>query len=103
MLTRMLLDICRQLKAIKVTDAQALLIVHTSYGKMVEWEKKLVRFANAADRAKAGIAGMSCVCVCLCLCWCFKSAIEKAKAYIAVGVVNTSGTCIHIPPAPRRA
>ena len=51
-LKEMLADLSTRLSVIDEVDAQAQKLVDDSYDKMVEWEKKLVKLADEADKAK---------------------------------------------------
>jgi len=51
-LKEMLADLSTRLSVIDEVDAQAQKLVDDAYDKMVEWEKKLVKLADEADKAK---------------------------------------------------
>jgi len=51
-LKEMLSDLSTRLSVINEVDAQAKKLVDDAYAKMVEWEKKLVKLADEADKAK---------------------------------------------------
>merc|ERR1712205_87431 len=51
-LKEMLSDLSTRLSVINEVDAQAKKLVDDAYAKMVDWEKKLVKLADEADKAK---------------------------------------------------
>eukprot|EP00802_Teleaulax_amphioxeia_P006724 Tamp_06729.p2 GENE.Tamp_06729~~Tamp_06729.p2 ORF type:complete len:372 (-),score=125.43 Tamp_06729:1530-2558(-) len=54
-LKQMLKDLDQRVAVLDELDAKANQEVTDTYGKMVEWEKKMVALANQADRAQASI------------------------------------------------